>query len=59
MDKPELIEHAECELADWVKRCHTSGLSYENIFDIVVNDLPKLRIQADAERHLRKGKWNE
>ena len=55
MDKPELIEHAECELADWVKRCHTSGLSYEDIFALLVNNMPKLRIQADAERYV-KGK---
>ena len=52
MDNPDLIELAECQFTDWVKRSHTSGLSYEAIYDIVKNDAPKIKMMAEAEKYV-------
>ena len=56
MIDPDLIELAECQLADWIKRCHTSGLSYEAIYDIVKNDAPKIKMMAEAEKFVKEKK---
>lgn len=56
MDNPDLIELAECQFTDWVKRCHQSGLSYEKIYWIVKNDTPKIKMMAEAEKFVKEKK---
>ena len=56
MDKPDLIELAECELTDWVKRCHTNGLNYQTIYWILRNDMPKIKMMAEAEKYVGEKK---
>ena len=56
MDKPELIEKAECELDDWIKRCHTSGLNYWEILRLILLSAPKLMMQAEAEKFVKEKK---
>ena len=55
MDKPDLIELAECELADWVKRAHISGLNYWEILRLILLSAPKLMMQADMEYLIKLG----
>ena len=56
MIDPDLIEKAECELADWVKRCHQNGLGYQAIYYIVRNDTPKIKMMAEAEKFVKEKK---
>ena len=56
MTSPDVIELAEEEIDKLIAVCHKQGLNYWEILGIFLERCQSLRLQADAEYHLKGGK---